>query len=292
MIINSSLPPKRIRYINSPLVVSLETNPTENTYYFVKSLINNNWDYDIIGIGKPWNGFKSKLQYYPDYLQTLDPERLVILSDSRDVFCVRSPDHFVYAFQTFNKPILVSLEIFCQTKPDDSAVQNLKDIWQCVPLNEYWKHQSNKPTVRRYVNSGLIVGRAKDLLEHYNWIKSTSWNDDQAALGDYMNKFPNKVAADIHASVLHTSGFGINAGILTKNQWEDSPSLAELTGRKNYFLHLPGITQSKGQLNIYNAVKKLIFEDEVSNQWLVKDYAPNTTCEWDKGLFDPLPEIK
>jgi hypothetical protein len=292
MIVNSSLPPKRIRYINSPLVVSLETNPTENTYHFVQSLINNNWDYDIIGIGKPWYGFKSKLQYYPDYLQTLDPERLVILSDSRDVFCVRSPDHFVYAFQTFNKPLLVSLEIFCQGAPDDSAVQNPKDIWQCVPLNEYWKHQSIKPTIRRYVNSGLIVGKTKDLIEHYNWIKSTTWKDDQAALGDYMNKFPNKVAADVHASVLHTSGFGINAGVLTKKQWEDSPSLAELTGRKNYFLHLPGLEASAGQKKIYNVVKKLISQDNISHNWLVKDYPKNTSCTWDTGIADTSIEIK
>lgn len=173
------LPYQRIRDDSNPLVVSVETNPNENTAYFIKTLIQNNWDYDIIAIGKPWKGFVSRFEYYHEYLKTIDPERLVILSDSRDVFCVRSPEHFVKAFNSFKKPLLVSLEIFCQGYPDDRAVLDTSKIWQCVPLNEYWKHQKEKPTVRRYVNGGLNAGKAKDLLEYFEWVKTTSWTDDQ-----------------------------------------------------------------------------------------------------------------
>lgn len=216
----------------------------------------------------------------------------MILSDSRDVFCVRSPEHFVKAFNSFKKPLLVSLEIFCQGYPDDRAVLDTSKIWQCVPLNEYWKHQKEKPTVRRYVNGGLNAGKAKDLLEYFEWVKTTSWTDDQASLGDYMNKFPDKVAADIHASVLHTSGYGVNGGTYTKNQWEDSPSFAELTGKKSFFLHIPGINGSKGQMKIYNMVKKLLIDDAANAEWFMEGYDKNIKCTWDKGFFDPLPEIK
>jgi len=286
------LPYQRIRDDYNPLVVSIETNPNAYTAYFIKTLIENNWDYDLIAIGKPWKGMISKLEYFPEYLQTLNPEKLVILSDSRDVFCVRPPEYFEEAFKTFNKPILVSLEIYCQGQPNDSAVKNPKDIWQCVPLNEYWKYQKNKPTVRRYVNAGLIAGKVKDLIEYFNWVKTTSWDDDQASLGDFMNKFPDKVAGDIHASVLHTSGYGVNGGTFTKNQWEDSPSLAELTGKKNFFLHIPGPNISKGQMKIYNMVKKILIEDNVNPTWFMEGYDKNIKCTWHKGLCDPLPEIK
>lgn len=107
-----------------------------------------------------------------------------------------------------------------------------------------------------------------------------------------MNKFPDKVAADIHASVLHTSGYGVNGGTYTKNQWEDSPSFAELTGKKSFFLHIPGINGSKGQMKIYNMVKKLLIDDAANAEWFMEGYDKNIKCTWDKGFFDPLPEIK
>lgn len=295
LLTKNGLSNKRIRSEEQPLVVGVETNPNnENTYNFVQTLINNDWDYEIIGINKPWKGFVSKIEYFEEYLKTLSPEKIVVLSDTRDVFCVRSPKHFINAFQKFQKPLLVSLEIFCQGQPDDSAVKDSKNIWQCVPINQYWKHQTIKPTLRRYVNSGLIVGKTKDLLEHYNWIHTTNWKDDQAALGDYMNNFPDKVAADINADVLHTSGFGVNAAAATKNQWYDSPSFAELTGKLNFFLHIPGAINSKAQKKIYNITKKLISDYNVSNAWLCEgyDYDENTKNQWENAWYDPLPIIK
>lgn len=294
LITKNALPYKRIRNEEQPLVVAVETNPNnEYTHNFVQTLINNDWDYHIIGINKPWKGYGSKIEYFQEHLKTLSPDKLVVLSDARDVFCVRSPMHFIPAFQSFKKPLLVSLEIFCQGKPDDSAVKNPKDIWQCVPLNQYWKHQTIKPTIRRYVNSGLIAGKTKDLLEHYCWINTTNWNDDQAALGDYMNNFPDKVAADINANVLHTSGFGVNAAVATKNQWLDSPSFAELTGKLNFFLHLPGFQDSPGQKKIYDMTKKLLLDYNVSNAWLTDsyNYDPQVKNQWINGWYDPLPDI-
>lgn len=290
-----SLPNKRITNYSNPLVISVETNAdNKNTYYFVKTLINNNWDYDIIGIGKPWKGFQSKIEYFHEYLKTLPPDKIVVLSDARDVFCVRSPEHFIQAFESFQKPILVSLEIFCQGQPNDNAVKNPKDIWQCVPLNNYWKHQTIKPKIRRYVNSGLIVGKTKDLLEYFDWVAKTTWKDDQASLGDYMNIFPDKVAADINADILHTSSFAINAAVSTKNQWYDSPSFAELTGKLNFFLHLPGANSSMAQKRIYDMIQKLIFDHNVSFKWLCQNYTydQNVFNTWNKGWNDPLPEIE
>jgi len=282
-------PLKRVRDEDGLIVISVDNAPTANTYDFIHTLFKNNWDYEIIGVGRPWEGFKSKIQYFHEYLRTLNPERLVILSDARDVFCVRSPKYFEKAFNSFGKPVLVSLEIFCQGYPDDRAVLDPKKIWQCVPLNHYWSQQTKKSPFRKYVNSGLIAGKVKDLIIYFNWVSESGWTDDQASLGDYMNKFPDRVAGDIDANVLHTSTFGVTYSASTKKQWEDSPTIAELCGRRGFFLHIPGLSGSPGQAKTYALVKSLIFDMKVTSEWFTfntSQDAWNDRYEWDKGNFD------
>lgn len=285
-------PHKRIRSENGPLVISVDNAPNTNTYYFIQTLINNDWDYEIIAIGRPWTGFESRIRYYHEhlkYLSVINPERLIVLSDARDVFCVRSPKYFEKAFDSFGKPILACLEIFCQGYPDDRAVLDTKEIWQCVPLNHYWSQQTKKPTIGTYANGGLLAGRAKDLLTYFDWVSESGWKDDQASLGDYMNKFPERVAADIDAAVLHTSTFGVVYSAGTKRQWEDSPTIAELCGRRGFFLHIPGIKISPGQQKTYNLIKALIIDGKISSNWFTFNTSQdgwNERYEWNKGYFD------
>lgn len=284
-----NLPHKRVRSEDGLFVLSVDNAPNENTHNFIQTLCSNDWDYEIIGIGRQWKGFESKIEYFHEHLKTLNPDRLVVLSDARDVFCVRSPKHFEKAFNSFGKPILVSLEIFCQGYPDDRAVLDTTKIWQCVPLNHYWSQQIKKSAHRKYVNSGLIAGKVKDLLIYFDWVSKSGWKDDQASLGDYMNKFPDRVAGDIEANVLHTSTFGATYSAASKKQWEDSPSLAELCGRRGFFLHIPGLSGSPGQSKTYNLVKSLIFDMNIASDWF-KFNSPqdawNERFEWDKGYFD------
>jgi hypothetical protein len=68
-----------------------------------------------------------------------------------------------------------------------------------------------------------------------------------------MNKFPEKVIADVDATLLHTCGSGVNAGLQSiDRQSFDAPSIAELSGRKAFFLHIPGISNIKGQQTYYD----------------------------------------
>ena len=81
----------------------------------------------------------------------------------------------------------------------------------CPNLSEYWGNV--KRPKRQFVNTGLIAGKAKDLLEMYNWcinwVVENNVNDDQIAMGNYMNSFPEKVASDHDIKLLHTSTFGV-----------------------------------------------------------------------------------
>ena len=246
--------------ISKPLVVTYDNKPNECTQRFFKTLEANKWDFVALGEGEEWNGFLTRVIAYERFLQKVPAEKLVVLSDARDVFCVRSPYAIMEAFQSFKKDIVVSMELLCngQFAVDDNYRSQL-----CVPLTKYWNHHGvvSLPA-RKFVNAGLLLGKAGALRHCFQYVREfmTTHNyvNDQSAFGAYINEYPDRVACDVDATVLHSSVFGVNAGIQNiHRQKEDSPTLAELFGRGAFFLHLPGI-QAKGPRVVYDHVWKAI----------------------------------
>jgi len=240
----------------NPLVITYDNAPTDSTRKFIETLERNRWKYKLIGDGEVWKDFTNKLNGYRDAVAALSPETLVILSDARDVLCVRGPKAFTKAFSSFGKELLVSTELLCgghfDVPPDFKCVQS-------IPLNEYWSHCgiTSLPD-RKFVNSGLIAGEAKAVLAFLEWSIRGKFTDDQYALCSYVNTFPAKIALDVEAAVLHTTTFGVNAGIQSIHvQKNDSPTFAELFGRGAFFLHVPGM-KNKGQKLIYDSLVKTL----------------------------------
>ena len=235
-----------------PLVVSYDNNPTENTRFFIKTLENNVWDYKFVGEGETWKGFTSKVIGYNAFLSSIDPETIVVLSDARDVVCVRSPKAFIEAYSSFQTDFIVSMELFCGGKTD--VTDEFVDA-QCVPLVNYWKHYNIlELPFRKFVNSGLIAGKAGSILKWLQFTIENKYDDDQFALCQYINKYPERISVDSDAILLHSSTFGVNAGMQKIFlQAKDSPTLAELYGRGAFFIHIPGI-HNKGQRTVYNDV--------------------------------------
>ena len=110
-----------------------------------------------------------------------------------------------------------------------------------------------------------------------------NFTDDQKALGAYMNEYPDRVAADIDAKVLHTTSSGVNGGFYTNEQISDSISLLELLGRKNFFLHIPGLNFSHGQKINYDMVKTLI-NNNFSQRLITDTYSnyPIEKLKWEE----------
>ena len=99
------------------------------------------------------------------------------------------------------------------------------------------------------------------------WIIENKFTDDQLGICKYAVTFPERIELDIHAVLLHSSTFGVNAGIQSIHiQKQDSPTFAELMGCGAFFLHIPG-NKNKGQFHIYNMVK-MILEKYSSNHLL------------------------
>ena len=247
-------------YMASPIVITYDNAPTEATHYFIRTLEQQGWQYKLIGEGDKWEGWVTRMRAYRKELDALTEDQIVVLSDARDVVCVRSPKAFIDGFHSFKKDIVVSMEITCGGRIDvpDKDLYADPPVRNCRPLMDYWKyHNVTKLPNRRFVNNGLVAGTVKALKIQLDWVL-VRFGDDQVGMGYYINEFPDCVGLDIDAELLHTSNFGLNAGVLyIHNQKHDSPTLSEMFGRGAFFLHFSGFV-NKGQTILYNTVKSLI----------------------------------
>jgi GR25 family glycosyltransferase involved in LPS biosynthesis len=256
--------------ITIPLALSYENDLSnnQNAQIFKKTLEKYNWEYKFIGEGIKWNGFRDKVIGYYNFLNNnLIDDKIVVLSDARDVFCLKKSNFFIDQIKEIvEDKIIISSEMFLLGRMNWSEEEVSKAIskdpehfWQGVPLNEYWKfHEKNPIPFRKYLNSGLIVGKAKNLKTALKWIIDNNFNDDQLGFCNYTNKFPDLVYFDYEANILHTSTSFVCGSLFDYNiQKQDSPTFHELLGFSNYFLHIPGINLSKGQKYIYDTIYTL-----------------------------------
>jgi hypothetical protein len=246
------LEPLVISYCNSDIN---NTNP--NTNNFIRTLEKNDWNYTILGRGDKWINFvENKIKSYLRYLKNLNPKQIVVISDARDVFCVRNKHNFIKDFYKYNKKLLVSMELFAE------GIMNYepsKTYFQVTFIENYWKLNNieHNKIIRKFVNSGLITGYVENLINCFQWIIDNNYTDDQKGLGGYINTFPELCYADINADILHTSCAFVNGGCVDKNiQNQDSITFLELTGIKSYFIHIPGLNGSKGQQIAYDEINK------------------------------------
>ncbi|MFY7728210.1 MAG: hypothetical protein ACOVRN_01690 [Flavobacterium sp.] len=254
------------------LVLSYETDLSNNinAQLFRNTLEMYNWNYKFIGDNTPWKGFKDKIIGCYTYLcENTDDNTIVVLSDSRDVFCCRTPQFFIDKISDkIDRQIIVSAELFLHghiewTKEKQSKVlhENPHFFWQGIPLDNYWSYyniSNDQLPLRKYVNAGLIIGKSCNLKMALKWILDNNYTDDQLGMSNYTNIFPDRVYLDCSASILHTSTGCVNGCLYDYYiQKQDLPSFDELFGLSAYFLHLPGIAISKGQQILYKSISNL-----------------------------------
>ena len=127
------------------------------------------------------------MRTYLEHLKTMDENTLVILTDSRSVLCCRPYTQFNKAFTSYGRDIVVGMEMFCDNLLDDSASPHQT----CTPLTQYWKYNNVQSTpVRKYVNDGLIAGKAKALVQLFTFLLENKCGQLQMGLGKYMNTHP------------------------------------------------------------------------------------------------------
>lgn len=280
--------------LNIPMVLSYENNLSENknAQLFQKTLETHNWEYKFVGEGIKWTGFNNKiLEYYDFLMKNLHDDKIVILSDSRDVFCLKKPNFFMEQIQPIvENKIIISTEMFLlghmnwgDKEITDALSKNPNFFYQGVPLNDYWNyHKIEAKPFRKYINSGLIVGKSVNLRKALKWIIDNNIHDDQLGFCKYTNQFPNLVYLDIEAIILHTTTSFVNGSLYNYDiQQKDAPTFHELFGFSNYFLHIPGLNGSKGQHYIYDIIYKL-FSDKIVDKNMFELYNVDATLPKNK----------
>lgn len=282
---------------NIPLVISYENNMlSSSTINFERTLNNNGWEYIFIGEGEAWNGFSNKINGYFNVLSQFSPNKIIILSDGRDVLCCRSPKSYMSKITDMmhSDKIIISAELvllgkmnWTQDEYNSLINANPNYFWQGIPLFNYWKFYNlmNCIPSRKYVNSGLISGTSSNLLQLFNWIFENNILDDQLGVSMYTDSHPARVHLDTGAEILHTSTHGVNLGLLDMHiQRHDAVNFAELMGHSSYFLHIPGLSGSNGQKRVYAMVNDVLKSYKLHSGYSQEMYGLGT----DNGQYDPI----
>lgn len=188
-----------------PLLVIYENDHTSpNLEKLITSMKILNYDYVILGSGDKWLGFGTKIKAYHDYFKTLDPERIVIQLDSRDVLAVNyDVQHLTkklsneYA-EILEDKIIISAEAHIiigasfTNKPfsliDKHTLKRKRrthDLSFTVHHRPEWTNIFNKmDKINKInkINSGMILGKAKNFIKIYDIVDIDYPEDDQLML--------------------------------------------------------------------------------------------------------------
>lgn len=237
-----------------PLVICYDTDAT-SLQTCVRTLDAHNWEYICVGHGEPVPTTSKYVAYLQRVLNCLPASKQIVLVNGRDAVCCRSPSAFMSAIADYKRSFIVSMEMLCegQFEKEDTG-----DRYQCKPLNTYWRAHGMHPPLRKFVNYGLLTATVSEFCEYLAWSLENGHTVMQYALGCYMAEYPERISADVNAALLHTTNFGVHAGMQDiQKQKHDSPTFAELFGRAAFFLQFPGRNIAGTQLMYETTVRLL-----------------------------------
>jgi hypothetical protein len=213
-------------------VLTVATKLNQGAHNFLASLRVQGYRYTVLGWRQPWQGWRQRMAWYRDACNALPPQQLVALVDAYDVVAMRPWHGIDTAFDSVSKGrgVVGGMEMIC--------------FGNCTPLDSWWAAENRAPQQSgvKYVNGGIMVGRAVALADAYNWMLEQGATDDQMGMAAFANAFPNKFAAD-DGSVI-----GSNKVIMTPLTSD------EVNGTGAYFCHFPGVSgYSNSAYSIDNA---------------------------------------
>jgi len=140
------------------------------------------YEYEILGLGERWGGWKWRTKKYLNALEQLRPEALVLLSDCTDVLFVEPPEELERRFKALKVPIAIGGERGLSTgkyRYDLPERRRVRDRYrERKPMSSY-----------RFPNAGLIIGYVAPLLRLLYMNRDAE--DDQAGLVELYDMQPN-----------------------------------------------------------------------------------------------------
>ena len=125
------------------------------------------FDFDVIGIGEDWNGFQTLLTLIKNYIQTVDENSIVAITDSYDLLMCGPPSELLHKHIDLSdggSRIVVGGEAVCF-------------------LNGHKHNQFVNNITYKYVNTGFVMGTPTQIEEAYEYIMEKTPYDDQLGMG-------------------------------------------------------------------------------------------------------------
>ena len=222
------------------------------------SLKTHNYSYEVVGIGKPWKGFRTKMENYLEginrYISEKGPTALAIFVDAYDVLCIKDSAKLLASYKSKKRamPIVIGAEIICFYNENCSmdalawydhnkipgGSKAIKDgLTTPEPGRPYYK--SSQPA---FLNSGFIMGPANELQALFQGMMESEDKDDQIAVIHYMNNHMDKIDLDFEESLI-------------RNKLTTRDKLPDENGEQGPgFLHFPGsrtIEEQQKNMDVY-----------------------------------------
>ena len=225
-------------------MVKLVTIATHSESYFPwlqESCKRYNTNLEILGWGEKWQGYSWKFTLMLNYLEKLNPEELVCFVDAYDVLLLRPLDDMQTYYENINKisdkKIIVGIDLF-----DSKLFKEMNDIFFSTCEN------SN-------INSGVYIGKCKDLLKIITHLKNINNNDDQVMLVDYCINHSDVFYIDTNSELIlnfnNTDEIRNNSNIEIE---EDNNFSLRYKNARPFFVHGPGNTE------MFELLKKLHYD--------------------------------
>ena len=135
------------------------------------------YQYTILGKGREWKGFSTKIKLIIEFLLERDPEEIIAIVDAYDLLFTGPPAELDEKFISFNFPIVVGGEDVC--------ILNCHKHTCKVNNNRY-----------KWVNGGCVIGYTKELISAYEFTLQVSPDDDQIGVAKYMDANHGKITVD------------------------------------------------------------------------------------------------
>ncbi len=196
------------------------------------------WEHIVIGQNTKWVGWMTRMSAYQKYCESvLDQNEIIVFTDAYDVLCLRSPDGFLELYkQCASNKIVVGAEIGCH--PGNCIAPEL--YWAENNISDIFPHKKENGGViaesPRFVNGGLLAGPAHLFVKLWKWSLENKFEDDQRAIGQYSNEFPQDIYLDINSQFFFNDFNGI-----LKYKLNDDNSITNETTKYPFFIHFHGI---------------------------------------------------
>jgi hypothetical protein len=204
--------------INStPLIVIYETDTNnENLQKLKYMLTKNGYEYIILGQGDKWKGFGTKILACLKFYKTLNPERIVVQLDARDVLVNQPFDYFMKLISGYKD--ILDKKLIISTEPDvlilpafafppgsfiDRNLNRIRSTYdETLQLHHQykWNNEFDRINKNKFnkVNAGMIFGKVKNFINVYEIIKITEKEDDQILLSELYFIKPELIHLDMN----------------------------------------------------------------------------------------------